>query len=142
MAQKRLQDTPAPLFETSSQRLIEAPPWTATAAVVLRAMRVGRVWTSLIERVRVARGRAGVFVAIDYTLLLVLFAVSPAPNLKALDASLGPVARVCTALWERVRLPSRSALSRWLADLGSDHVAALAEVLLRDVIESSAADWS
>jgi hypothetical protein len=136
MAQKRLQDTPAPLFETSSQCLIEAPPWTATAAVVLRAMRVGRVWTSLLERVRVARGRAGVFVAIDYTLLLVLFALSPAPHLKALDATLGPVARVCTSLWERVRLPSRSALSRWLADLGSDHVSALAEVLLRDVIES------
>ena len=136
MAQERSQGRAIPSFETSPLRQSVAPPWTATAAVVLRAMRVAPIWSSLIERVRVARGRAGVFVAIDYTLLLLLFAVSPARDLKAFFADLGSASHVGAALWARLRLPSRSALSRWLAHLGADHVAALAEVLLRDVIES------
>ena len=136
MAQERSQGRAIPLFETSPLRESVAPPWTATAAVVLRAMRVAPIWSSLIEQVRVARGRAGVFVAIDYTLLLLLFALSPARDLKSFFADLGSASLVGAALWERLRLPSRSALSRWLAHLGADHVAALAEVLLQDVIES------
>jgi len=79
MAQKRSQDTSTTEIETTPERAPTPPPWFADALVVLRAVRVRALWTALVERMRVERGRAGVYVAVDYLLVLLTFAVSDAP---------------------------------------------------------------
>lgn len=136
MAQKPSQDTSATRFDTTPPSALTTPDWAASALLVLRALRAAPVWGALAERVRVPRGRAGVFVALDFLLVLVTFAASDALDLKALFARLGPVARACAATWDRLRLPSRAALSRFLAAVHPDHVAALGDVLLEDLIDS------
>ncbi len=84
---------------------------------------------------KVARGRAGRYVALDFLLLLLVFALSDAAHLKALFAQLVPIAAVLPAIWDRAALPSRSALSRFLRAITPAHVTTLGELLLEDLIE-------
>ncbi len=76
MAQKRSYDTSTTQIETTPEAAPTPPPWFADAVVVLRAVRVSALWLALSERMRVARGRAGPYVALDFILLLLTFAVS------------------------------------------------------------------
>lgn len=136
MAQKRSQDTPTTLIETTPESAPTPPPWLAHVLVVLRAVRVSALWSALGEQMRVARGRAGTYVALDFILLLLTFAASDAPHLKALVEQLLPIATVLPAVWDRTRLPSRSALSRFLRALTPVHVATLGRLLLDDLIDA------
>lgn len=112
MAQKRSEGTSTTVIETTPEVAPTAPPWLAEALAVLRALRVNGMQTALSERLRVERGRAGIYVATDFVLLLLAYAVSDAPHLKAFVRSLAPVTATLAALWDRERLPSSSALSR------------------------------
>lgn len=136
MAQKRSQDTSTTEIETTPERAPTPPPWFADALVVLRAVRVRALWPTLVERMRVERGRAGVYVAVDYLLVLLTFAVSDAPHLKALFAQLPPIASTLAAVWDRATLPSRAALSRFLEAARPHHVRAFGAMLLDDLIDA------
>ena len=76
MAQKRVEDTSTTLIETTPTLAPTPPAWFPHALVVLRAVRVGAMWQALSERLRVARGGAGTFVAHDFRRLLLTFALS------------------------------------------------------------------
>ncbi|MBK8692524.1 MAG: hypothetical protein IPN17_09555 [Deltaproteobacteria bacterium] len=136
MAQKRSEDTSTTEIETTPERAPTPPPWFADALVVLRAVRVRALWSALVERMRVERGRAGVYVALDYLLVLLTFAVSDAPHLKALFAQLPPIASALAAVWDRATLPSRAALSRFLEAARPHHVRAFGAMLLDDLIDA------
>ncbi|MBP6833093.1 MAG: hypothetical protein KA978_20055, partial [Deltaproteobacteria bacterium] len=77
-----------------------------------------------------------VYVALDYLLVLLTFAVSDAPHLKALFAQLPPIASALAAVWDRATLPSRAALSRFLEAARPHHVRAFGAMLLDDLIDA------
>src|SRR4051794_26539008 len=100
MAQKPPQDTSTTLIETTSEAAATAPPWFATAVVVLRTVRASALWQAVCD-LHVARGRAGAYVALDFVLVLLTFAVADAPHLKALFAEVPPIAALLVAVWGR-----------------------------------------
>ena len=55
--------------------------------MALRTVRVSALWPVLVERLRVERGRAGVYVALDFLLVLLTFALSDALETSARAAT-------------------------------------------------------
>lgn len=77
------------------------------------------------EHVRFARGRFGIYDTIDFVVVLIGYALSGEPTLKAFYEHLLPFARPFMALFGRNKLPSRSALSRFLEAIDQPTVEAL-----------------
>jgi len=80
---------------------------------------------ALQEQVRFTRARFGHYDLIDFAVVLIGYALSGEATLKAYYERLLPFAEVFMALFGRHRLPSRSALSRFLAALDQVTVEAL-----------------
>jgi hypothetical protein len=79
----------------------------------------------IAERVRFARGRFGIYDTIDFVVVLIGYALSGEPTLKAFYERLLPFALPFMALFGRNKLPSRSALSRFLEAIDQPTVEAL-----------------
>jgi hypothetical protein len=98
---------------------------------------LGEYWrnSGLLDRlqtqVKVQRGRMGHYEVCDFVLLLLAYAVSGLPTLKAFFAELQSVKAVVMGMWQRQECPVASSLSRFLADIDS---AALEQ--LRTLFES------
>jgi hypothetical protein len=75
-----------------------------------------------VRQLGVERGRAGNFEAIDFVLVLFVYAISGAKTLKELYKQAGPVTAVLAGAWQRHAVPGRSALSRFLGDISSANV--------------------
>src|SRR5438876_41138 len=71
---------------------------------------------------------------IDFAVVLIGYALSGEPTLKAFYERLLPFAEVFMALFGRRRLPSRSALSRFLAALDQESVEALRTLFQKDLV--------
>ena len=84
------------------------------AAVAQVLNHVG-ILKAIQERVRFARARFGRYDVIDFVVVLIGYALSGEPTLKAFYERLSPFADPFMALFGRHHLPSRSALSRFLA---------------------------
>jgi len=134
MAQEQADDTLGNLIVTTSRPDRLPPPWLAGALVVLDTVRIHGLWTTLRDRLHVARRRAGTYVALDFVLLLMVLALAGSHDIKALFVELPQVAMPLVAVWGSVRLPSRSALSRFLAAVRSQDVEVVRELVLQDVI--------
>ena len=135
MAQEPSKDTRDGAFSTTSRSLREAPTWLAGALVVLRTIRVSAFGSVRMRGLRVPRGRAGTYEPIDFMVVLLTLALSGAPDLKTLYGQLaGTTMTVLAGVWLRHRLPSRSALSRFLAAVQPHHVAQFATWVLEDVV--------
>ena len=89
---------------------------------------------SLQEHVRFARARFGHYDLIDFAVALIGYALSGEPTLKAFYERLLPFAEVFMALFGRHRLPSCSALSRFLAALDQTTVEALRTLFQKDLV--------
>ena len=101
-----------------------APPWTTEAIAVMRALWVR--WALVpLEQVRVVRKRAGTYLVLDVVLVLLSYAVSGAPDLKAFYRQASPAETTLAGAWLRKKWLSRSALSRFLADFSAPAVEAL-----------------
>jgi hypothetical protein len=105
--------------------------------LVLRAIRDAPFGLALLS-LRVPRRRAGTFEPLDFALVLLAFAASDAEHLKDFYAQIPHVASALAALWDRDRLPSRSALSRFLAAVTPAHVDTLGQWLLDDLLANGA----
>lgn len=92
------------------------------------------ILSKLNERVRFARRRFGHFEVIDFLAVLFGYAISGERTLEEFYESLQPFAVPFMALFERTRLPSRSALSRFLAQLSEEPVEALRMLFLDDLL--------
>jgi hypothetical protein len=92
------------------------------------------VLTKLCEQVRFARKRFGRYEVIDFLAVLFGYAISGERTLEEFYESLQPFAVPFMALFERDRLPSRSALSRFLAALTPAPVEALRTLFLNDLL--------
>ncbi len=92
------------------------------------------VLTNIAERVRFARRRFGCYEVIDFLAILFGYAISGERTLEAFYERLQPFTIPFMALFERDRLPSRSALSRFLAALTGAPVDALRSLFLDDLL--------
>jgi hypothetical protein len=86
------------------------------------------------DKVRFARARFGQYDLIDFTVVLIGYAVSGEPTLLSFYERLLPFSEAFMALFGRNLLPSRSALSRFLAALDQASVEALRALFQKDVL--------
>jgi len=94
--------------------------------------------SALEEQVQFARARFGTYDTIDFVIVLVSYALSGEPTLKAFYDRLAPFRDDVAVLFHRHHLPSRSALSRFLAALDEEAVEALRTQFLHDLFERAA----
>jgi hypothetical protein len=92
------------------------------------------VLSKMSEGVRFARKRFGQYKVIDFLAILFGYAISGERTLEEFYQRLQPFAVPFMALFERDRLPSRSALSRFLAALSEAAVEALRMLFLDDLL--------
>jgi len=98
------------------------------------SLRKHGILTKVSEHVRFARRRFGHYEVIDFVAVLFGYAISGERTLEAFYERLQPFAVAFMALFERDRLPSRSALSRFLAALTPESVEALRTLFLKDLL--------
>ena len=91
--------------------------------------------SAIEEQVQFARARFGTYDTIDFVIVLLSYALSGELTLKAFYDRLAPFRDDVAALFHRHRLPSRSALSRFLAALDEEAVEALRAQFLSDLLE-------
>jgi len=92
------------------------------------------VLKTIQEQVRFARARFDTYDLIDFVAVLIGYAVSGEPTLKAFYERLAPFAESFMALFGRNQLPHRSTLSRFLAALDQASVEALRTLFQRDLL--------
>src|SRR6476661_5654760 len=92
------------------------------------------VLDAISSQVRFARRRFGRYEVIDFLAVLFGYAISGERTLEEFYESLQPFAVPFMALFDRDQLPSRSALSRFLAALTEEPVETLRTLFLDDLL--------
>ena len=110
------------------------PSWFGEVVLIVEYLRKHGILTKISEEVRVARRRFGRYEVIDFLAVLFGYAISGERTLEAFYQHLQPFAVAFMALFERDRLPSRSALSRFLAALTEAPFEALRMLFLDDLL--------
>src|SRR5438477_12726688 len=105
------------IIHTSSESVPAPPSWFGEVALIVPYLRKQGVLSAISAQVRLARRRFGHYEVIDFLAVLFGYAISGERTLEAFYEQLWPFAQPFMALFERENLPSRSALSRFLASL-------------------------
>ena len=121
-------------IQTTSESNPSTPPWFGEVVVISSYLRKHGVLSKITEQVRFARKRFGRYEVIDFLAVLFGYAVSGERTLEEFYEQLQPFAIPFMALFERDRLPSRSALSRFLAALTEAPVETLRTLFLDDLL--------
>ena len=103
-------------------------------ALLVHHLRKQGILDAISAQVHFARRRFGRFEVIDFVAVLFGYALSGEGTLAAFYERLQPWASTFMALFARDGLPSRSALSRWLAALDQAAVEALRTRFLEDLL--------
>src|SRR5438034_6877143 len=122
------------IIQTSAESAPSTPSWFGEVTLMAAHLRKQGVLSKISERVRFARRRFGHYEVIDFLVVLFGYAISGERTLEAFYERLQPFAVPFMALFERDRLPSRSALSRFLAALCESPVEALRTLFLDDLL--------
>jgi len=117
-------------IQTTSESNFSTPAWFGEVVVISRYLHTHGVLSKITEHVRFARKRFGHYEVIDFLTVLFGYAISGERTLEAFYERLHPFAVPFMALFGRDRLPSRSALSRFLAALTEVPVEALRTLFL------------
>lgn len=120
------------IIQSSSQEVPRPPIWFGEVVLIVTHLRQRGILPQICERIRFARPRFGQYEVIDFLAVLFGYALSGERTLEAFYEALKPFARPFMALFERDQLPSRSALSRFLAALTQPVVEALRALFLED----------
>jgi hypothetical protein len=121
-------------IQMTSESNFSSPSWFGEIVVISRYLRTHGVLSKINEQVRFARKRFGRYEVIDFLAVLFGYAISGERTLEEFYQRLQPFAVPFMALFERDRLPSRSALSRFLAALTEVPVEALRTLFLDDLL--------
>src|SRR5207244_12926011 len=121
------------IIQTSAEFVPSTPSWFGEVVLMAAHLRQHGVLSKISEGVRFARRRFGRYEVIDFLVVLFGYAISGERTLEAFYERLLPLAQPFMALFERERLPSRSALSRFLASLTWEATEALRTLFLADV---------
>ena len=122
------------VIQTSSQSVPSTPSWFGEVTVIAHYLEHLGVLSDISERVRFARRRFGQYDLIDFAVVLLDYAISGERTLEAFYERVLPFANTFMALFGRERLPHRSTLSRFLANLGQAPVEALRTLFLEDLL--------
>lgn len=121
-------------IQTTSESNPSTPCWFGEVGMISSYLRTHSVLSKINEGVRFARRRCGRYDVIDFLAILFGYAISGERTLEEFYERLQPFAVPFMALFERDRLPSRSALSRFLAVLTEEPVEALCALFLDDLL--------
>src|SRR2546426_3990489 len=110
------------------------PSWFGEVALIIPYLRKQGVLSAISSQVRLSRRRFGHYEVIDFLAVLFGYAISGERTLEAFYERLLPLAQPFMALFDRERLPSRSALSRFLASLTWEATEALRTLFLADLL--------
>ncbi len=121
-------------IQTTSESNFSTPCWFGEVVLISRYLQKHGVLGKINEHVRFARKRFGRYEVLDFLAVLFGYAISGERTLEEFYESLQPFAIPFMALFERDRLPSRSALSRFLAALTEEPVEVLRTLFLDDVL--------
>jgi hypothetical protein len=121
-------------IQTTPESNFSTPSWFGEVVVISRYLHKHGVLSKINEQVRFARKRFGHYEVIDFLAVLIGYAISGEHTLEKFYQRLQPFAVPFMALFDRDRLPSRSALSRFLAALTPEPIAALRELFLDDLL--------
>jgi hypothetical protein len=122
------------VIQTSAESAPSTPSWFGEVVLITTHLRTHDVLTKITEQVRFARRRFGRYDVIDFLAVLFGYAINGERTLEAFYERLQPFAVPFMALFGRDRLPSRSALSRFLAALTETPVEALHTLFLDDLL--------
>jgi hypothetical protein len=120
--------------QTTPESQPSTPGWMGEVAAFAQILSQTGLLTRIEERVRFARARMGTYDLIDFVVVLMGYALSGEPTLRAFYNRLLPFADPFMALFGRKQLPSRSALSRWLAALDQASVESLRTLFQEDLL--------
>ncbi len=121
-------------IQTTSESNVSTPSWFGEVVVISRYLQKHHVLSKLNEQVHFARKRFGRYEVIDFLAVLFGYAISGERTLEEFYQRLQPFAVPFMALFGRDRLPSRSAFSRFLAQLSEAPVEALRALFLDDLL--------
>src|SRR5712691_12663987 len=121
------------IIQTSSEAAASPPSWFGEVVLMAAHLRKHDVLTKIAEHVHFTRRRFGRYEVIDFLAVLFGYAMSGEHTLEAFYERLQPFAGPFMALFERDQLPARSTLSRFLAALSAEPVAALRTLCLDDL---------
>lgn len=122
------------IIQTSSESVPSTPSWFGEVVLLTAHLRKHDILSKISEQLRFARRRFGHDEVIDFLAVLFGYAISGERTLEEFYEQLQPFAVPFMALFERNQLPSRSALSRFLAALTEAPVEALRTLLLDDML--------
>lgn len=124
-------------IQISEASVPSTPSWLGEVAVFAQTLtHMGRL-EEISQRVRFARPRFGLYDTIDFVVVLIGYALSGEPTLKAFYERLFPWASTFMALFGRSNLPHRSTLSRFLAVLDQASVEVLRTLFEEDLVARS-----
>ena len=121
-------------IHTAAESVPSTPSWFGEVVLLTTYLRKHQVLAKISERVRFRRRRFGHYEVLDFLAVLFGYAMSGERTLEAFYERLQPCAVPFIAVFERDQLPSRSALSRFLAALPEAPVEALRTLFLDDVL--------
>lgn len=121
-------------IQTSSESVPSTPCWLGEVVLIVEHLCKQGVLTAINERVRFTRRRFGHYEVIDFLAVLFGYAISGERTLEAFYERLAPFTESFMALFNREQLPSRSALSRFLASIPPAAVEALRTLFLEDLL--------
>ena len=111
------------------------PCWMGEVAAVAQVLTHVGLLKAIQDHVQFARARFGQYDTMDFVVVLVGYALSGEATLQSFYERLAPFAAVFMALFGRHHLPSRSALSRFLAALDQASVEALRTQFQEDLLQ-------
>src|SRR5256884_3966955 len=121
-------------IQTSPQSVPSTPSWLGEVAVVARYLIHLGLLEKIVQEVRFSRKRFGIYDTIDFLCVLIGYALSGEATLKGFYERLQPFATPFMALFGRSKLPSRAALSRFLAALDQPAVETLRALFQKDLV--------
>src|SRR2546430_5756342 len=122
------------IIQTSAEFVPSTPSWFGEVVLMAAHLHQHGVLSEISEGVRFARRRFGRYEVIDFLVVLVGYAISGERTLEVFYQRLQPFATPFMALFDRDHLPARSTLSRFLAALTEEPVAALCTLFLDDLL--------
>lgn len=104
-------------LQSCPQEVPSVPAWFPEVVLLAHHFAQRGLLEAITTEVRLARGRTGHYDVIDFVAILLGYAASGEPTLEAFFERLAPFAAPFMALFGRDRLPHRSTLSCFLADV-------------------------
>ncbi len=122
------------IIQTSSESVPSTPSWFGEVALIVPYLRKPGIFSAINSQVRLTRCRFGHYEVIDFLAVLFGYEILGERTLEGFYEQLLPLGQPFMALFDRERLPSRSALSRFLASLTWTATEALRTLFLADLL--------